>query len=71
MDKIEYFPDRGVMDLSYFPYYGRLAQVSKKITQALKNNMITKKCSVKVRLHHKKVHYKLLSWGAYPLINLF
>ncbi|CAK6965913.1 potassium-transporting ATPase subunit beta-like [Scomber scombrus] len=23
--KIEYFPEKGVMDLSYFPYYGRLA----------------------------------------------
>lgn len=28
MDKIEYFPEGGSMDLSYFPYYGRLAQVS-------------------------------------------
>ncbi|XP_036950516.1 potassium-transporting ATPase subunit beta-like isoform X3 [Acanthopagrus latus] len=26
VDKIEYFPNRGAMDLSYFPYYGRLAQ---------------------------------------------
>lgn len=26
--KIEYFPENGVMDLSYFPYYGNLAQPS-------------------------------------------
>ncbi|XP_040019560.1 potassium-transporting ATPase subunit beta [Gasterosteus aculeatus] len=26
VDKIEYFPEGGSMDLSYFPYYGRLAQ---------------------------------------------
>uniref|UniRef100_A0A3B4WI28 Sodium/potassium-transporting ATPase subunit beta n=1 Tax=Seriola lalandi dorsalis TaxID=1841481 RepID=A0A3B4WI28_SERLL len=24
--KIDYFPERGIMDLSYFPYYGNLAQ---------------------------------------------
>ncbi|KAM9860465.1 potassium-transporting ATPase subunit beta-like [Aulostomus maculatus] len=24
--KMEYFPDRGILDPSYFPYYGRLAQ---------------------------------------------
>ncbi|TDH16940.1 hypothetical protein EPR50_G00003340 [Perca flavescens] len=24
--KIEYFPDRGIIDPSYFPYYGKLAQ---------------------------------------------
>ncbi|XP_034048620.1 potassium-transporting ATPase subunit beta-like [Thalassophryne amazonica] len=26
VDKIEYFPEGGIMDLSYFPYYGNLAQ---------------------------------------------
>lgn len=28
MNKIEYFPSGGIMDLSYFPYYGKQAQVS-------------------------------------------
>uniref|UniRef100_A0A3Q3K0I4 Sodium/potassium-transporting ATPase subunit beta n=1 Tax=Monopterus albus TaxID=43700 RepID=A0A3Q3K0I4_MONAL len=28
VEKIEYFPDRGILDLSYFPYYGKLAQPS-------------------------------------------
>lgn len=28
IDMIEYFPTNGTFDLSYFPYYGKLAQVT-------------------------------------------
>ncbi|XP_068186520.1 potassium-transporting ATPase subunit beta-like [Antennarius striatus] len=54
VDKIEYFPNGGILDLSYFPYYGKLAQPSYvNPLVAVRFNLVGKK--------HAKIQCRVVS----------
>ncbi|KAM9366502.1 potassium-transporting ATPase subunit beta-like [Symphorus nematophorus] len=60
VDKIEYFPSGGKMDLSYFPYYGKLAQphyVNPLV--AVRFSLVGEKCAkIQCRVVSEKISYE-------------
>ncbi|XP_054476326.1 potassium-transporting ATPase subunit beta-like [Anoplopoma fimbria] len=60
VDNIEYFPEMGIMDRSYFPYYGRLAQPTYvNPLVAVRFHLVKeKKAKIQCRVVSKKISYE-------------
>ncbi|XP_076012432.1 potassium-transporting ATPase subunit beta-like [Genypterus blacodes] len=58
--KIEYFPENGIIDRSYFPYYGKLAQPSYiNPLVAVRFSLVGKRCAkIQCRVVSDKISYQ-------------
>lgn len=60
VETIEYYPDNGVLDLAYFPYYGKLAQPSYvNPLVAVRFNLVGQKSAkIQCRMVSKQISYQ-------------